>query len=236
MFTLVSPMSESEKTGGTIEKSGSKVKDASKEAVVEQFEVFTARIIRDALDEFEPFRVVKMSGMPGNDRIKEALRPIIRKELGRLRKSVETQFGVVMKYAETGDLEECRRKFLRNDIFYTSFEGNSRDRRGLEEDLTERMTSMGDDMAPLIKTGEDDFWNAVSVAYDEDEAQELLPRHFAYTETLKSYSDDLHLTVNVGGKVLGTEMEYTDEAMRVLDIAETDLREDMRETIERVYG
>jgi hypothetical protein len=231
-------MSGSEKTGSKrfIEERGSQVESASKEAVVEQFEVFTARIIRDALDEFEPFRVVKMSGMPGNNRIKKALRPVIRKELGRLRKSVETQFGVVMQYAETGDLEECRRDFLRNDIFYTSFEGTGRDRRRLEDDLTERMTSMGDDMAPLIKTGEDDFWNAVSVAYDEDEARELLPRHFAYTETLKSYSDDLHLTVNVGGKILGTEVEYTDEAMRVLDIAETDLREDMRETIERAYG
>lgn len=213
-----------------------RVDATSRGAVVEQFEVFMERIIDDALDEFEPFRVVNMNGMPGNDSIKRALGPVIRDELGRIRKSVEAQFGVVMKYIETGDVEGCGRDFLRNDVFYNSFEGDRNARRRLEEDLKRRMTDMGEDMAPLVETGEEGFWDAVVAAYDEDEAREMLPRHFAYTETLKGYSDDLCLTVRVGGGVLGTDVEYTEEAMRVLGNAETMLRENLRDEVGRVYG
>jgi hypothetical protein len=220
----------------SVEKEGVRVEGASREAVVEQFEVFMERIIHDALDEFEPFRIVNVNGMPGNDRVKQALGPVIRDELGRLRRSVETQFSVVMEYIETGDTEGCRRDFLRNDIFYNSFEGDRRAKRRLRKDLTERMTRMGEDMAPLVKTGESEFWDALVAAYDENEAREMLPRHFAYTETLSRYRDDLCLTVRVGGRVLGTELEYTDEAMRVLDVAETRLREHMREEVNVVYS
>lgn len=220
---------------GSVEAGGVRVDATSREAVVEQFGVFMERIIDDTLDEFEPFRVVNMNGMPGNDRVKGALGPVIRGELGRIRTSVEAQFGVVMKYIETGDVEGCRREFLRNDVFYNSFEGDRRAKRRLEEDLTRRMTEMGDDMAPLVETGEEKFWDAVVAAYDEDEAREMLPRHFAYTETLKGYRDDLCLTVRVGGRVLGTDVEYTDEAMRVLDNAETRLRENLRDEVRRVY-
>lgn len=220
----------------SVEKEGVRVEGASREAVVGQFEVFMERIIHDALEEFEPFRVVNMNGMPGNDRVKKALGPVIRDELGRLRKSVETQFDIVMRYIETGDTEMCRRDFLRNDIFYNSFEGDQRAKRSLGRDLTERMTRMGEDMAPLVETGEEEFWDALVAAYDEDEAREMLPRHFAYTETLNRYRNDLCLTVRVGGKVLGTEVEYTKEAMRVLDVAETRLREHMREEVNGVYS
>ena len=228
---MVSPMSTE-----SVETEGVCVDDASREAVLEQFEFFMERIIDDALAEFEPFRVVDMNGMPGNDRVKKALGPVIRDELQKIRASVETQFGVVMKYAETGDEEGCRRRFLRNDVFYNSFEGDRRTRRSLEDDLTERMTRMGDDMAPLVETGEDCFWDAVVAAYDEDEAREMLPRHFEYTETLKEYADDLCLTVRVGGRLLGADVEYTGEAMRVLDGAETRLRDDLRDEVGRVYG
>ncbi|MDZ7687977.1 MAG: hypothetical protein U5J64_04495 [Halobacteriales archaeon] len=220
----------------SVEKAGVRVEDASKTAVVGQFEVFMERIMDDALDEFEPFRVVNMNGMPGNDRVKKALSPVIRDELGRIRRSVEAQFDVVMEYIETGDAEGCRRDFLRNDVFYNSFDGDQSTRRRLGGDLTERMTRMGDDMAPLVETGENEFWDAVVAAYDEEEAREMLPRHFAYTETLKGYRGDLRLTVRVGGRLLGTEVEYTDEAMRVLDAAETKLREDLRDEVGGVYG
>lgn len=220
---------------GSVEKTGGRADRASREAVVGQFEVFMERIIRDALGEFEPFRVVNMNGMPGNDRIKKALSPVIREELRRYRANVETQFEVVMDYAETGDTEGCLGKFLRHDVFYTNFEGDRSRRHSLREDLTRRMTSMGDDMAPLLRTGEEGFWDAVVEAYDEDEARDMLPRHFEYTENVEDYRDDLRLTVRVGGSLLGAEVEYTEEAMRVLDAAETRLRDDLRAKVGEVY-
>ncbi len=220
----------------SVEKAGVRVEEKSREAVVEQFETFMERIIRDALEEFEPFRVVRMSGMPGNDRIKKALGPVIRRELREYRANVERQFDVVMDYAETGDTEGYRREFLRHDVFYTNFEGDRRVRRGLKQDLTHRMTTMGDDMAPLLRTGEEEFWDAVVEAYDEDEAREVVPRHFEYMENVEQYRGDVRLTVGVGGSLLGAEVEYTDEAMRVLGAAETRLREDLRAKVENVYG
>lgn len=223
----------------SVERVGRTSREAEAEsrgAVVGQFEMFMERIIRDALGEFEPFRVVRMSGMPGNDQIKKALSPVIRDELKQYRANVERQFEVVMDYAETGNVEECADEFLCHDVFYTNFEGDPRRRRSLKQDLTRRMTTMGDDMAPLLRTGEEEFWDAVVEAYDEDEAREMLPRHFEYTENVKEYRDDLRLTVRVGSSLLGAEVEYTDEAMRVLNAAETRLRDDLRAKVGKVYG
>jgi hypothetical protein len=209
------------------------VKPESREAVLGKFEEFMEEIIEDALSEFEPFRVVNMNRLPGNSTAKSVLRPLIEDELRRFRANIENQFDIVMDYAETGDTEENRRRFLRSDIFYQNFEGS--ERRQLEHDLTERMKMMGDDMAPLLETGEDDFWDAAIASYDEDEAREMLPKHFAYTETVREYQDDLHLTIEIGSGVLSTEIEYTDEAMRVLDIAETNLRNDLERRVDEFY-
>ncbi|MGK2230390.1 MAG: hypothetical protein ACI9QA_000543 [Methanobacteriota archaeon] len=213
--------------------SAQRVKPRSREAVLGKFEEFMEEIIDDALSEFEPLRVVNINRLPGNSTAKSVLRPVIEDELRRFRANIENQFGIVMDYAETGDTEKHRREFLRSDIFYQNFEGS--DRRRLERDLTERMKNMGDDMAPLLKTGEDNFWNAAVASYDEDEARRMLPKHFAYTDTVKGYQEDLNLTVEIGSGLLSTEIEYTDEAMRVLGIAETNLRNDLGRRVDEFY-
>lgn len=223
-------MSESVKS---VSASPCSVEEESREAVLNKFEDFMEEIIDDALSEFEPLRIVNMNRLPGNSTAKSVVRPVIREELNFFRANIEQQFEVVMDYAETGNVDKNRRRFLRSDIFYQNFEGS--ERRQLERDLTRRMRNMGDDMAPLIETGEDNFWDAAVAAYDEDEAREMLPKHFAYTDTVREYQDDLSLTVEIGGRVLGTEIEYTDEAMRVLDIAETNLRNDLERRVEQVY-
>ena len=210
-----------------------RVHPESREAVLGKFEEFMEEIIDDALSEFEPLRIVNMNRLPGNGTAKSVLRPLIEDELRRFRANIENQFDIVMDYAETGNAEKHRREFLRSDIFYQNFEGGAR--RRLERDLTERMKNMGDDMAPLLETGKDDFWDAAVASYDEDEARRMLPKHFEYTETVREYQDDLNLTVEIGSGVLSTEIEYTDEAMRVLDIAETNLRDDLQRRIEEFY-
>ncbi|MFP4175202.1 MAG: hypothetical protein ACLFSW_05420, partial [Halobacteriales archaeon] len=168
------------------------VKPQSREAVLGKFEEFMEEIIEDALSEFEPLRIVNMNRLPGNSTAKSVLRPLIENELRRFRANIENQFDIVMDYAETGDADKHRREFLRSDIFYQNFEGS--ERRRLERDLTERMKNMGDDMAPLLETGKDDFWDAAVASYDEDEARRMLPKHFAYTDTVRGYQEDLNLT------------------------------------------
>ena len=223
-------MSESVKPSPAV---GHQVHPQSREAVLGKFEEFMQEIIEDALSEFEPLRIVNMNRLPGNSTAKSVLRPVIEEELRRFRANIENQFDIVMDYAETGEAKKHQREFFRSDIFYQNFEGN--DRRKIERDLTERMKNMGDDMAPLLETGEDNFWDAAVASYDEEEARKMLPKHFEYTETVREYRDDLCLTVEIGSGLLSTEVEYTDEAMRVLDIAETNLRNDLQRRIEEFY-
>jgi len=223
-------MSESVKTAPLYE---SPVHPESREAVLGKFEEFMEEIIDDALTEFEPLRIVNMNRLPGNKTAKSVLRPLIEDELSRFRENIERQFEIVMNYAETGNAEEHKEEFLRSDIFYKNFKGD--DRRRIESDLMERMRNMGDDMRPLLETGEDDFWDAAIASYDEDEARRMLPKHFAYTGTVRGYRDSLNMTVEIGAGLLSTEIEYTDEAMRVLDIAETNLRNDLERRVEEFY-
>jgi len=221
-------------SGSSETREGHGVVDRSREAVVEQFDVFVDMVIENALDEFEPFRVVNIDNIPGNSTAKSVLGPVIRDELDVYRNCINDQFGVVMAYAEDGDLEAHRDDFIQNDIFYRSYEGA--DRRALEEDLTERLDMMGTDMAPLMRSGEDDFWDAAVAAYDEDEAREMLPKHFEYTRRIEDYADGIRLTVEIGNRFVSVDIEYTDEAIRCLRESERQLREHLRRRVDEVYG
>lgn len=207
----------------------------SRQAVVEQFNLFVDMTVDNALAEFEPFRVVKMNSVPGNSTAKSVLRPLIENELDLHRQCISNQFDIVMNYAEDGDVNEYKNDFLRHDVFYSNFEGrDGRDR--LEDDLTRRLEDLGDDMAPLLRSGEDDFWKALVKTYDESEAREMLPKHFEYTDTIASYQDSLNLTVEIGGRIFSARVEYTDEAIRCLRESESELREHLRNRVDEVYA
>lgn len=206
-----------------------------KEAVREQFYVFTDTIIERALEAFEPLRVVDMNRLPGNSAVKTALTPVIRSELDEFHRQIESQFDVVMAYADAelnggADRDEFGDAFLRHDIFLDNYEDGQR-RDELRAELLDRLDMMGSDMAPLIAADTDDFWEAARTAYDADEASTMLMKHFAYTDTFQDYQDGLRFTVEVGNRLLDAEVEYTDEAVRVLEISETKLREDIDDVI-----
>lgn len=206
-----------------------------KEAVKQQFHVFTDRIIEGALEEFEPLRVVDMNRLPGNSAVKTALTPVIRSELDDFRRQIEAQFDVVMAYAEAelnggASRSEFGGPFLRNDLFLENYEASGREDE-LKRELLERLEMMGSDMAPLIAADADDFWAAAQTAYDADEASDMMMKHFAYTDTFRDYQEGLEFTVSVGTRPLDAEVEYTDEAVRVLEASEAALRRDIRETV-----
>jgi len=207
----------------------------SRQAMLEQFNLFAEMVIDEALGEFEPFRVVEMGNLPGNSKAKSVLRPLIERELEVHRQCISNQFDIVMDYAEEGKLEEHKNDFLKHDIFYSNFEGTT-GRDELEDDLTQRLKDLGSDMAPLISSGENDFWDAMVETYGESEAREMLPKHFEYTDKIADYQDDLYLTVEVGGRVFGFEAEYTDEAIRCLRRSESELRDHLRRRVEEVYA
>lgn len=206
-------------------------------AVKEQFYVFTDRIIDRALEAFEPLRVIDMNQLPGNSAVKTALTPIIRSELDDFRRQIEHQFDVVMRYAEAernggASRDDFGDAFLRHDIFLDNLAPGA-DVTALRAELLDRLDMMGTDMAPLIAADTDDFWEAARASYEADEASEMLMKHFAYTDTFQDYQDELRFTVDIGGRLLDTEVEYTDEAVRVLEISETALREDIDDVIAR---
>lgn len=207
----------------------------SREALEERFEAFVEAIIDEALDEFEPFRVVNAGSLPGNATVKSVLRPLIREELKLYRASINDQFDVVMEYAENdGPVEKYIDDFLRADVFYQNYVGDSR--YELAEELEQRLIDMGGDMRPLLRSGEDDFWDAVVASYDEETSREMLPKHFEYTDVIDGYRDDLHLQIEIGNRLVNVEVEYTDEALRCIKKSEDTLKRHLRQRVDEVYA
>lgn len=235
LHRVIVPTSMSKSVTGVVRPASEDTATKSREAVEERFEAFVEAIIDEALDEFEPFRVVNAGSLPGNTRVKSVLRPLIEEELNLYRASINEQFDVVMEYAENdGPVEEYLNDFLRADVFYQNYAGDSR--YELADELEQRLIDMGGDMRPLLQSGEDDFWDAVVASYDEDTAHKMLPKHFEYTDVIDDYRDDLCLQIEIGNRLVNVEVEYTDEALRCLKKSEGTLKQHLRDRVEEVYA
>lgn len=210
------------------------------EKVIDQFHVFVDKVIDYSLSEFKPFKIVHLDRLPGNKTAKSVLTPIIKDELKVYREAIKQQFNVVVGYAEAeldGDVnrEEFHRAFIQSDPFYQNYEGRF-EKREFEEDLIARLEDMGGDMAVLIESGEEEFWDAVFDCFDEDEARMMLNKHFTQTPMLDQYLEDIELTLQIGGRFINKEIEYTDEAIRTIKYAETELKEDIGEKLTQLYN
>jgi len=232
---VIVPTNMSRPATGVVRPASEDTASESREAVGERFKAFVEAIIEESLDEFEPFRVVNAGALPGNARVKSVLHPLIEKELMRYRESINDQFDVVMEYAENdGPVEEYLDDFLRADVFYQNYVGDSQ--YELAEELEQRLIDMGGDMRPLLLSGEDDFWDAVVASYGEQTAHRMLPKHFEYTDVIEDYRDDLRLEIEIGNALFSVDVEYTDEALRCLQKSEGSLKEHLRKRVEEVYA
>jgi len=202
-----------------------------------QLYVFLENGKEHAFKEMRPMSVVGLGFLPGNRTTKMILRPLILRNMNEIEMSVKNSLMLAMDYAEelaqgeAENSEKYRRKFLESDIFYTNYEGDRKDE--LREMLVRHFDEMAHDMAPLIETEEDSFWEATRGSYDKYETEELLRHHFSFVEkVIDEFGEGMSMTSTLGP--LG--FDYTDEALRVLPKVERRLRHEIIEEVDDAYG
>jgi|GEM_PF-1160249 len=208
-----------------------------KEEIRQQLYVFLEKGTGYAFEEVKPLSVVGLGILPGNRVTKVVLRPLILGNMNEIEMSVKNALTLAMDYSEEvargkkGNADKYRRKFLESDIFYTNYEGDRKDE--LREMLIRHFDEMAHDMAPLVETDADGFWDAVVETYGKYETEELLRHHFSFIgKVVEEFGDEIKMTFSVSI----FSFDYTDEALRILPKVETRIRRELVDKTDEVYG
>ena len=199
--------------------------------------VFLDRGAEYAFEELRPLSVVGVGFLPGNRLTKLVLSRVMFDRMKQIEMSVKNAVTLAMDYSEdlaqdeNADGERYKRKFLKSDIFYTNYEGDRKDE--LRGALLGHFDEMARDMAPLVKTDADGFWDAALETYDKYETEEILRHHFSFVgRVVDEFGDEIEMRFTLGP----FEFDYTDEALRILPKVETRLRRELIDETDDVYG
>ncbi len=206
----------------------------TEDAVREQFDGYIDSMYDYVAEEVQPLNAVGFPSFvskPG----KRAVMPVARRETDAVGRSFERKFGIVVDCAAGDDVDDRLDDYLESDAFYSNFYGSDEDRRAMAEELSDRLRRMSEAVAPIVDSDEERFWDAVTEVYDRKEAHEALDGCFDYADTAHRYADETELTITVDIGPFDVTVDYTDEAIRVLDISEGRLREEVRKDVDSVY-
>lgn len=230
-------------------------------AVADGFETFADRLVDLAYDEFDVVSAVRggvgsgPGGTVANKLVKESDtldRRVVRPELNRYRREILRQFDVVLDYAAAEDPEpaEFRERMLEADMYADALvESLSHERwASIRDDLVARCCAMGEAARPLVASPEEEFWPAVEAELEAEAAAELIEEHFAFTGPLREHEGAFRFAVEIDpGDVLGgiggllggglptVEVEFTDEASRVMQRAERVVIDDALREVDRRF-
>jgi hypothetical protein len=206
----------------------------TEKAVKKEFDGYVKSVSLKALDELDPTQVVDVNLPP--DRIKSLLRDEIRQEMARVKTGFQEQTDLIVETAAKGEVtEEDRSKFLELDLYYTNYFGDEERTEQFGEELTEYFESTVRNVAPLVASEEEDFWDAVKDIYDEDRAVEALQGYFSRSDILEKYTDEMVLTMALDTGLPIEEVEYTEESVRVFAEGEREMRGRIEDQAELVY-
>jgi hypothetical protein len=206
----------------------------TEKAVKKEFDGYVKSVSLKALDELDPTQVVDVNLPP--DRIKSLLRDEIRQEMARVKTGFQEQTDLIVETAAKGEVtEEDRSKFLELDLYYTNYFGDEERTEQFGEELTEYFESTVRNVAPLVASEEEDFWDAVKDIYDEDRAVEALQGYFSRSDILEKYTDEMVLTMALDTGLPIEEVEYTEESVRVFAEGEREMRGRIKDQAELVY-
>lgn len=217
----------------------------TRQAVRTGFEGFVDDVVDLAYEEFDVVGALRNGTRGGGSRVVSALvkesdaldRHVVQPMLAEHKRTVLGQFDHVLDYATTPGVgfQEYAGDVLRSDMYFEALRpGLSRDEQAeIERRLLERQRRLGDALVPLVETDADAFWPAVTAAFDRDAARRFVETHFGFTDPLVEHRDAFAFTTGVDpGDVVGgmvgrglpsIEVEYTDEAVRTLRTAETEV-------------
>ena len=229
----------------------------TREAATEGVERFVDRTVEATRREFRVGRALRGTGLgPGGalvDRLRreaDALeRRVVEPELDTYRQRSIEQFEVVLSYAESDEpIDVFADELLERDSYLESLDPavSSETRAAVVDDLLARLERLGDGIEPLVRRSEDEFWPAVSAAYDRPAAIELVEEAFPFTGPLREHRGAFAFTVAIDpGAVLGgvlanglptATIDYTDEAIRAMRRAERQVVHETKGEIETRFG
>lgn len=192
-----------------------------------------------AYETFQPGRAVLGVSIPGGDSIKQLLDDHAASVLDEIKDDMETQIDLVLSYAEdcaVGDddpeayLDEF---YATNPVMEHIDDYNAR--RRLANDLGEHFEQLGHDMAPLMVSEEESYDTILRETMTQEEAEEMVDEHLEQIDYFFRYRDAISFTETIGSGFLSKEIDYTDEALRVLRSAQEEARRHAYETISEAY-
>jgi len=233
----------------------------TRQAVADGFAEFADQLVDIAYEEFDVVAAVR-SGIGGGVGSKVANRlvknsetldrRVVRPELNRYRREILRQFDIVLDFAETEvpDPAAFRDRMLETSMYADALrESLSQSRRDeIRAALVERCCGMGRAARPLVESPVDEFWPAVEAELDRETATHLVEQHFAFTGPLRDHEEAFRFAVEVdpadvlggiggllGGGLPTVEIEFTDEASRVMQRAERQVIRDATREIDRLF-
>lgn len=212
----------------------------TKRAVKNQFDVFVNEMIDGAYDAIRPWGIVGPRGLPGNGILKFLLKPVLQNELSHYRVSYNHQFQLMTDYAADlangeADFDDYREDILAFDYFYQNYVGPETEKDTFESALEDRYLTMGEDVAPLVASDEDDFWDAMKDSYDKQGARRTMRHNFDYASILQDHQEHIKLWATWPWIEVSLPPSYTGEALVALDESESALRKRLLNRVEKIY-
>lgn len=229
-------------------------------AVAEGFTDFADQLVDLAYSEFDVVAALRGGTGGRHGRVVNKLvknsdrldRAVVRPELNRYRRQIVRQFEVVLDVAEADDPgpAEFREPLLAADIYAEalreSLPGNRK--TAVRDALVERCREMAAAARPLVRSEIDEFWPAVEAELDPETARRLIAEHFAFTGPLRAHEGAFRFAVEVdpgdvlggiggllGGGLPNVEVEFTEEAARVMQTAEREVIDDAIAEVDRRF-
>lgn len=202
------------------------------EAVAGLVDDYVEQHAKFAFQEFNVLRVAR-DQMPGDALDTDSplapgkltYRDTIREEIGAFKRDHQEAFRTVFEAVadDDTDIEEGITAAVEHDPFYRQVDDGVRD--AMRADLADYLTEVGEAMRPLLVAEGDDAWDVVTAVCDRDEAERRLTSITHHADVYSAYIDDIVMAIDFRGlDLFGDVVDYSDEALRIVDHGEDYLR------------
>lgn len=146
----------------------------------------------------------------------------------KIKKEMRVQGEIVVDYAAAiargdGNTRQLEQDFLDTNPVYQRYDGD--DKAEVKQHLLTHFRAVGEDLAPLVASDREDFWEALREEYEKDEAKALIDRNFSQAETFMRYRGDIFPGEKIANKVIP-----------IVETGETQLKQKLYEKIDRTYA
>jgi hypothetical protein len=208
----------------------------TRDAVREQMRLVSEAVGKGCLDRLSPSNAAGLWFVPSavDSAVLFFLGEGMKEKTAQQVNGYERGLKASLDYAEEealggGSFGKYEGEILGSDGWYACYEGDEED--GFGDAVVERYRRLGEDLAPLVASSEDGFWDAALDVYGKERAVETVDRLTGYAETIEPYADGFTLGADLGPWTV----DFADEALRALRETENDVRERMVAKADSVY-